>query len=89
MTRRILMGLTAALLCATTSLAQRPAENVSPKRHPHLAAAQRLTEQAFNRITDAQQANEWDLGGHAQKAKDLLDRANAELKLAANAANHR
>lgn len=36
---------------------------------------------------DAQKANEWDMQGHAQKAKDLLDQANSELKLAAQAAN--
>ena len=30
-----------------------------------------------------------DLGGHAQKAKDLLDQVNVELKAAAEAANHR
>ena len=28
------------------------------------------------------------MNGHAQKAKELLDQANAELKLAAEAANH-
>ena len=78
-----------ALLCATTLTAQRPAENVSPKRHPNIAAAQRFVEQAFNRITAAQDANEFDLGGHAAKAKELLDRVNRELKLAAEAANRR
>ena len=35
----------------------------------------------------AQQANEWDMQGHAQKAKNLLDQVNSELKLAAEAAN--
>lgn len=64
-----------------------PAENVSPQRHPNLAGAQRLTEQAYNKIVAAQQANEWDLGGHAAHAKDLLDQANRELKEAAETAN--
>ena len=50
-------------------------------------AAQRLSEQAFNKITAAQQANEFDLGGHAAKAKDLLDQVNQQLKLAAQTAN--
>jgi hypothetical protein len=36
-----------------------------------------------------QQANEWDLSGHAQKAKNLLDQVNDELKLAAETANRR
>ena len=65
-----------------------PAQNVNPNRHPNLAAAQRLAEQAFNKITAAQEANEWDLDGHAKKAKELLDQANQQLKLAAEASNH-
>lgn len=70
-----------------SALAQ-PERNVSPGRHPNIAAAQRLTQQAFDRIVMAQQANEWDMDGHAQHAKDLLDQANRELKAAAEAANH-
>jgi hypothetical protein len=61
---------------------------INPGRHPNLAAAQRLTEQAFNKISAAQAANEWDMDGHAAKAKDLLDQANHELNQAARAANH-
>jgi hypothetical protein len=76
-----------ALLCGGVLLAQKPAQNVSPKRHPNLAAAQRLSEQAFQRITAAQQANEWDMNGHAAKAKELLEQANNELRQAATAAN--
>ena len=89
MHRRLLFVMGIALLCATTLIAQRPPENVSPKRHPNIAAAQRLVEQAFNRITAAQDANEFDLGGHAAKAKELLDQVNKELKLAAETANRR
>lgn len=66
---------------------KKPVQNVSPKRHPNLAAAQRLTAQAFNKITAAQQANEFDLAGHAAKAKELLDQANEELKKAAEVSN--
>jgi hypothetical protein len=65
-----------------------PQRNVSPGRHPNLAAAQRLVDQAFNKISAAQEANEWDMEGHAAKAKELLDQANRELKQAAQAANH-
>ena len=64
-----------------------PQQNISGKRHPNLAAAQRLCDQAFEKIQAAQQANEWDMQGHAQKAKNLLDEVNNELKLAAGAAN--
>jgi hypothetical protein len=89
MLRRILPAAGALMILGATLWAQKPAENVSAKRHPNLAAAQRLVEQAFNKISDAQQANEWDMSGHAQKAKQLLDQANAELKSAAESANRR
>jgi hypothetical protein len=89
MTTRIVVFLAGVLFLAATTLAQRPAENVNPRRHPNLAAAQRLVEQAFNRVTAAQKANEFDLDGHAAKAKELLDQANAELKRAAQTANRR
>jgi hypothetical protein len=70
------------------SLAQHPpVQNVNAGRHPNLAAAQRLTDQAYQKIVAAQEANEWDMQGHAAKAKDLLDQANRELKAAAASAN--
>jgi hypothetical protein len=76
------------VLCSGLSQAQKkPAQNVSAKKHPNLAAAQRLSEQAYQKIIAGQKANEWDMEGHAQKAKDLLDQANNELKRAAEAAN--
>ncbi|MCC6365305.1 MAG: hypothetical protein IT165_17460 [Bryobacterales bacterium] len=77
------------LLLGGVAIAQRPKQNVSPGRHPNLAAAQRLSRQAWERVVDAQRANEWDLQGHAQKAKELLDQVNRELKLAAEASNQR
>lgn len=69
------------------AVAQKPARNVSGARHPNLAAAQRLSRQAWEKVVAAQQANEWDMQGHAQRAKELLDQANNELKQAAEAAN--
>lgn len=80
--------LTLVLLCTGLVFAQKkPVENISPKRHPNLAAAQRLTDQAFKKITAAQEANEFDLAGHAKHAKELLDQANEELKKAAEVSN--
>jgi hypothetical protein len=75
------------LLIGGVAVAQRPQRNVSGARHPNIAAAQRLSQQAWQRVLDAQKANEWDMDGHAQKAKNLLDDVNRELKLAAEAAN--
>lgn len=64
-----------------------PARNVSAARHPNLAAAQRLAQNAYEKISAAQSANEFDMDGHAAKAKQLLEQANNELKAAAEAAN--
>jgi len=74
------------LLLVGTALASPPVEDIG-KRHPNLAAAQRLSRDAWEKITAAQRANEWDMDGHAAKAKELLDQVNNELKMAAEAAN--
>jgi hypothetical protein len=81
--------LSIGMLLGSLAYAQmgQPAQNVSGKRHPNLAAAQRLVDQAFQKITAAESANEFDMGGHAAKAKELLDQANRELKQAAETAN--
>jgi hypothetical protein len=78
-----------AVVAGAVTLADPPVRDISRARHPNLAAAQRLAHQAWERIAAAQSANEWDLGGHAQKAKELLDQVNVELKEAAEAANHK
>jgi hypothetical protein len=88
MKRLILTGLTAAFI-ATAGIvyAQQPKPNTSAVKHPNLNAAQVSLQRAWDKIVAAQKANEFDLGGHAQKAKDLIDQANRELKQAAEAAN--
>lgn len=54
--------------------------------HPNLEAATSLLDQAWDKVTKAQAANEFDMGGHAQKAKDAIGTAREEIKLAAAAA---
>jgi gas vesicle protein len=76
-----------ALIGGGVAVAQKPVDNVSGRRHPNLAAAQRLSQQAYEKVSAAQQANEWDMDGHAAKAKELLDQVNRELKQAAETAN--
>lgn len=78
--------LTTVLLCGV-SLAQKPVQNINPKRHPNLAEAQRLVAQANEYIEKAQSANKGDMQAHAEKARQLLVQANQELKEAAEAAN--
>jgi outer membrane lipoprotein-sorting protein len=77
----------ASLVLVSIALAQAPVDNISSQMHPNLAAAQRLSTQAYQKIVAAQQANDWDMAGHAQKAKDLLEQVNRELKAAALAAS--
>lgn len=89
-----LMGLTPGFMSAAPvpappqkKPAQNPDRNVSPRRHPNLARAQKQCENAYNSTIAAQKANEWDLAGHAQKAKELLEKASDELKKAAEVSN--
>jgi len=86
-TRILTASVASLLLIGGIAIAEQPAQNVSKGKHPNLAAAQRLSLQAYEKITAAQQANEFDMAGHAAKAKTLLDQVNAELKQAAGAAN--
>ena len=86
MKKKIVAGVTMLLLTGTAIYAQ---GKVSASKHPNLAAAQKHCEDAIAKITAAQQANEFDMGGHAKKAKELLTEASAEIKQAALAANAR
>ena len=82
--------LAALLLLAGVAYAEKaPVHNVNASHHPNLSEAQRLSHQAWERLEAAQKANEWDLGGHAKKAKELLEQANEEIKAAAETANHK
>ena len=84
----VLLAVTAAVAACAVS-AQVPVQNIDPQRHGNLAAAQRQVVQAFERLSDAQTANDYRLGGHADRAKELLRQANEEIKMAAEAANRR
>lgn len=77
------------LATAGNAFAQEPVQNIDPSRHGNLAAAQDLVRQAYDRLSVGQRENGNDLGGHAEKAKALLQQANAEIRLAADAAGQR
>jgi hypothetical protein len=66
-----------------------PVLNVDPAIHGNIAAAQSLSRQAYDYVSSAQMANDYNLGGHAARAKALLREANEEMKLAALSANRR
>ena len=73
---------------ATIAIAQ-TVQNVDPSRHGNLASAQSLIAQAYQRMTEAQQSNNYELGGHASRAKELLSEAANEIGLAAMTADGR
>src|SRR5262249_6221032 len=82
-----LIAVAGSLLSGAILAARKPERNISAHRHPNLAAAQRFCDQAFEKISAAQVANEFDISGHAAKAKELLEQAGKELKEAAEAAH--
>lgn len=84
---RVLAAFLITVLFCGVTLAQKPVQDINPKRHPELAEAQRLVAQANDYIEKAQVANKGDMQGHAEKARQLLAQANQELKEAAEAAN--
>ncbi len=55
--------------------------------HPNLAAAQQYVQQAMGKVTEAQKANKYDMKGHADKAKRLMEQAIQEIQLAGEAAS--
>jgi hypothetical protein len=90
MNRRVVLGsvLGLGLIAGGIVVAQGPpAENIDPARHPHLAAAQHHIHESWREIDEAQHANDWDMDGHAERARQLLDQASRELKLSAEASN--
>ena len=58
----------ATLFCGGAFAQGQPMQNISGKRHPNLAAAQRLTDQAYAKVMAAQQANEFDMDGQGRRS---------------------
>lgn len=77
----------AALVCGGVVIAQAPATDINPSKHPNLAEAQHHMVEAYKKIDAAQTDNKEELGGHAERAKQLLDQASQELKEAAEYAD--
>jgi len=70
----------------TVVYVQAPVVNIGT-RHGQLRSAQGDIVNAYNKINQAQANNQYQLGGHAQRAKDLLSQADSELRQAANVSN--
>lgn len=69
--------------------AQLPVQNIDRSRHGNLASAQQLVRQAVDRRTDVHRPNYYKLGGHADRAKACLRKANEENRRGADAAPRR
>lgn len=81
--------LAAALGAGGVVLAQGIGVDIDAHKHPNLAEAQHHIQQAYQKIDDAQKADNDQIGGHAEKAKQLLEEANRELKEGAEYLDHR
>ncbi len=80
--KKIQIGIaTLTLALVGTALAQR--------HHPNLFAAEEHIDAAMAKVSEAQRANEFDMNGHAQRAKELLEQAKHEIHEAAVAADRR
>lgn len=72
--------LAVSLALAAAVVAQR--SNIDPSLHPGLAEAQQHILEATRKIHEAHERDKSDLGGHAEKAIQLLDQASLEVKSA-------
>jgi hypothetical protein len=79
--RALTTGAVAIGLVVTTAFAQDIFHTIDRSQHPYLGGAQDLIGQAYVKISEGQKVVPH-MGGHAQKAKELLQQASAELKLA-------
>ena len=71
---------------STVVYMQAPVVNIG-RHHGNLRAAQQNIVSAYQSVQNAQAANDGQLGGHAQRAKELLIQADYELRQAANVSN--
>jgi hypothetical protein len=84
----IVAALVIALVFMGATFAQHPEMNIDPARHPNLAAAQHHIGEAMEKVREAQKANKDEMGGHAEKALELLSQADHELKEGAEFKDH-
>lgn len=63
-----------------------PVVNIG-RRHGNMRHAQESLVSAWQSVSAAQAANEDQLGGHAERAKELITQADWEIRQAANVSN--
>jgi hypothetical protein len=83
----LVAAIVVGLILMGVAYAQRPETDINSHRHPNLAEAQHHVVEAYNKTVEAEKANHDELDGHGERAIELLDHANHELKLAAEASD--
>jgi len=87
MKKTLALLMVALAVSVTATAVTRQASHAENRPRPNLIAAQRLVQQAYDKLRAGLRANEGDLGGHGAKAVELLDQAAAELKLSLEESN--
>jgi hypothetical protein len=77
----------ASIVVGIIAVASAGAQQVNSKRDPNIAASQDFINQAIQRLDAAEHNSHHVMGGHGQKAKELLHQAYQELYLASQAAD--
>jgi hypothetical protein len=83
----VAMALCAAFALSAVLFAQQEPRVTVGEKHGNMRAAQEYIQQAWRKVDEAQKDNNYNLGGHAGRAKELLAQASEEIKLSAEAAN--
>jgi hypothetical protein len=81
------VALCVALALSAVIYAQQGPRVTVGERHGNMRAAQELIQQAWYKVDEAQKDNNYNLGGHAGRAKELMAQASEEIKMSAEAAN--
>ncbi len=72
-------ALVAPKVAPSSNIIAKPNIVVAPRSTTNLSQAANLVDMAFEKLTASQQANEYDLGGHAQNAKTLTKQGADDL----------
>jgi hypothetical protein len=80
--RNVVIGIISLVLLSMCVFAFAADHKVNADKHWNLAAAQDLITKAIGKVKDAQKANDMDLGGHGNKAIELLNEAYEQMWLA-------
>ena len=78
----LLLALSFSSVAWARAVPSQPLKHKARSSKPNLEATRHDLEHASSRIGAAQQADEFDSEGHAAKAKELINQAYQELRLA-------